>query len=197
MNTTSASAAELERKKYSKIWAIDQYRRVSPGERDLSHFLKEASPLEGDSITDIGCGTGRAAIQLQAAGFKVTATDICPTAPDPAMSGHYNIPFICAALWELVALRTDWIYCVDVMEHIPENFVDRSLKSMAKITKKGGYIQIALFDDTCFGNLIKDKLHLTLETSAWWENKIEKYWKINKMYHDKMWARFFVGESII
>ena len=54
-------APEQEKDKYERMWAVKDYRSNSPGERLLIYSPK-SSFTKGESIIDLGCGTGRAAL---------------------------------------------------------------------------------------------------------------------------------------
>lgn len=165
---------EHEREKYRKMWAFPQYRTYSPGEEGVSWFLEHIVSRPGDDLIDLGCGTGRAGRALADKGFNVTLLDFCFEAVD--VSG---LIFINANLWDLPReLPTfDWIYCADVLEHIPPEFVGATLQNMARITGQGGYLQIATGPDGC-GSLIDETLHLTVQPAAWWHTQVSKYWDI-------------------
>jgi cyclopropane fatty-acyl-phospholipid synthase-like methyltransferase len=51
---------EKERAKYQSIWAYPQYRMNSPGEAAVPRFLFHLPWAAGDTLIDLGCGTGRA-----------------------------------------------------------------------------------------------------------------------------------------
>lgn len=80
-------------------------------------------------------------------------------------------------IWDLPTSvgPADWIYCCDVMEHIPENVVEPTLWEMSKRTIKGGLIQVALGPDG-FGARIGEELHVTIQSESWWTAKMKKYW---------------------
>jgi hypothetical protein len=107
--------------------------------------------------------------------LHVTQMDITATALDPEVRA-LNLPFLEASLWEMPLLfKFDWIFCTDVLEHLPTDKVDDALDALAKITGKGAFLQIALFADG-MGYDIGEKLHLTVKPSAWWKEKIERRW---------------------
>ena len=57
----------MEQQKYQTLWEKSAYRQFSPGEMIcIDDFIKLAKPSQNDTITDYGCGTGRAALRLSA-----------------------------------------------------------------------------------------------------------------------------------
>ena len=173
--------AEAEREKYRKIWAIPGYRSNSPGESLVSTFIKQAKWYKGDSLLDAGCGTGRAGLALHRADIRVTLLDLCETSVDPAP--REALPFMQACLWDLrteLILPFTWVYCCDVLEHIPTEHVDAVLDNLAKLGVKGVFMQIALWADA-WGDKIGETLHLTVQPPAWWMEKITARWPVE--YH--------------
>lgn len=166
---------EDERHKYWRMWQHKEYRRNSPGERQATLFRSRIVPERGDTLIDLGCGTGRAGAALAAKGFNVTLFDLVNAVDD-----GIGLPFIEGNIWDLRELpKFDWIFCTDVLEHVPPEQVDNTLKGMARITRKGGFLTIAHFEDNC-GRMINEALHLTIQPAEWWMRKIEKLWNVKE-----------------
>lgn len=166
---------ESEKAKYEKIWAVPGYRVNSPGEGLVDCF---AAVTPTGTLIDLGCGTGRAGLKLRDLGFEVTLFDLTKAALDKKTI-QAGLPFIEGNLWGncLFWAPFDWIYCTDVLEHIPPEHIDATLDNMARITGLGGFLQIAMFEDG-FGKYIGDTLHLTIQTEEWWMEKITKRWEV-------------------
>lgn len=181
---------EQEREKYRKIWGFKDYRRNSPGERLVTHARAHWKYEQGDTLIDLGCGTGRAGKIFAQKKFKVTLLDLAPNCLDPDI----DLPFINACLWELPPLpKFDWIYSADVLEHIPPEHVDAVLDSMAALTGKGGFFHIAHFRDGC-GELINDRLHLTIQPPEWWQPKIQARWQVEEWENGSS-SNVFLGKA--
>lgn len=170
--------AQAEQLKYRRMWTeVPGYRSTSPGEKLVSHFLRLSQWQPGDTLIDVGCGPGRASVALSEAGLAVTQLDITAASRDPGCRG---LPFIEACLWEpAIEDEWDWVYCCDVLEHIPPDHVEASLDNLAKMTGFGAFMQIALFPEA-FGRHIGEVLHLTVESDEWWKAKILERWNCNK-----------------
>lgn len=163
-----------EREKYERIWSFSKYRKMSPGENTLSEMLKKVNPEPNSSFIDFGCGTGRAAQKLQDKGFDVTGIDFASNCLDP----HVHITFVVQNLWEPIEAKADYGYCTDVMEHIPTERVDDVLKYISDAAPCV-FFQIAMFNDS-MGRLIGEPLHLTVENTDWWNEKLGKHFtKVN------------------
>jgi 2-polyprenyl-3-methyl-5-hydroxy-6-metoxy-1,4-benzoquinol methylase len=183
------TSVESERIKYEKIWRVPDYRCYSPGEHLVKHFLNSVPWEKGDTLIDLGCGTGRAGKALANEGLHVFLLDLVKDAVDPDII----LPFISANLWNLPrALKFDWIYSTDVLEHIPPCYVDATLDGMVEMTRKGGMLQIAHFQDG-FGKVIGETLHLTVEPPEWWRKKITERWPVLRWETDQSRSIAFLG----
>lgn len=168
-----AATAEDEKRKYERMWTIPGYRVSSPGE-DLVDAAVTALGMEsGQSVIDFGCGPGRATKKLRDMGFTVLGLDIAENCRDEGM----DFPFRLECLWNLPAdiEPADWGYCCDVMEHIPPEHVDAVLAGIRAKTRKGAFFNIAFFHDG-FGNVIGERLHLTVQPQSWWLDRLRQHW---------------------
>lgn len=172
-----------EKKKYEKIWQDRRYRLSSPGYKLAHLFFLYAKQVQGNSITDFGCGTGRAALRFLGRGMQVQLVDITKNSLDESIKtlAHLDdrVRFVEASVWDLPqeVETTDWIYSADLLEHLPEEKIDSAFQCMASRTKKGGMLQIYLKEEP-FGELIGETLHLTLKSRQWWIDKVAQYWEI-------------------
>lgn len=165
-----------EKEKYFRMWQHKPYRRSSPGERNATLFRSCVQYERGDTLIDLGCGTGRGGAALAAKGFNAFLFDLVPSAVDD----HVKLPFIEGNIWDLSGLPVfDWIYCTDVLEHVPPEQVDNTLAGMAAITRKGGFLTISHVVDG-YGAAINERLHLTIEPFEWWYEKISRLWNVKE-----------------
>jgi SAM-dependent methyltransferase len=161
-----------EQEKYRKMWTqVPGYRSHSPGEELVSVFLSKAPWAPGDTLVDAGCGPGRAGLRLKKAGLDVVWMDIAEESLDKEVRGKGI--FIQGCLWEMEPHHVDWVYCCDVLEHIPPEHVDAALDFLIGSSRKGTFMQIALWADG-WGSKIGETLHLTVEPAEWWIEKITK-----------------------
>jgi len=181
------TTAEREQQKYRRMWAFDQYHNSSPGERVVQTFLQSCRPSPGETVADVGAGTGRAGKKLAETGLVVTLLDCCPEANETSLPCREVI------LWDLPSdlPRFDWIYCVDVLEHIPTEYVEQTLRKMARITGKGGYLQVCCVPDNC-GKMIGETLHLTVQPMDWWAKQIQAHWPIASQQTDGTYSTFIL-----
>lgn len=166
---------EVERDKYAELWgSVDAYGHGSPGERHVDLFLDMAETRLAESILDAGCGSGKGAIALRARGFAdLTLCDLTDEGVAPAAQA---LPFITACLWSNLARQVghrDWVYCCDVMEHIPPAFVALTLQRLLDVSRRGVFLSIALTPDN-FGAWVGAHLHQSVFPFVWWRDLLRE-----------------------
>ena len=97
---------------------------------------------------------------------------------------------------------TYWIYCCDVLEHIPEEKIDKVLAQMAERMRYGGYFSICLQEDLA-GKQLGHSLHLNVKGKEYWEEKISQFFQIvgvdavaDDLYFNPRVARRHTPDSI-
>ena len=188
MNTIT----DRERDKYHRMWQQEAYRQHSPGERSVREFIDKCPWEPGQSILDAGCGTGRVSLYFHQRGLSVTPLDITANCLDQHVLEELASKFVESPIHRITQLY-DWIYCVDVLEHIPMELIDMTLDALELATLRGGFLQIACFEDGC-GALIGEKLHLIVRPPAWWDLKIEKRWTIVEKGNNPQYAQYIISK---
>ena len=178
---------ETEKQKYDVVWReFSKYRDVSPGEAFAPLFYEgfKHELRAGQTIIDFGCGTARVAKDFISKGLNVTLVDISPYCLDEEIRHMltlfaHQVHFQQGCLWKLPKeLKSAyWLYCCDVLEHIPEDQIDKCLEEMAERMRFGGYMSICLKEDNAKQKL-GYPLHLTVKEKSWWEKKIAHYFTI-------------------
>jgi 2-polyprenyl-3-methyl-5-hydroxy-6-metoxy-1,4-benzoquinol methylase len=174
-----------EKKKYTELWSsIPEYRNASAADLLAPAFLVYfSSQIEaGQRIIDFGCGTGKSALPFLWKGLQVDLVDFAAPCLDVEIflrTAAKQVFFWEACLWDLPSdlVAVDWIVCFDVLEHLPEEKIEASLKGMAQRMKKGGLFCIDLRPDQ-FGSVIQDTLHLTLKPKQWWHEQVSAFFSI-------------------
>jgi SAM-dependent methyltransferase len=169
-----------EQIKYEKMWEIDDYRAVAPGEDVAMVFLEQAKPLPDSTCIDFGCGTGRGALTLAMLGkLKLTLIDFAKNALDDdirditvAQSDRFE--FIQHDLNKMPPVSTPAVYgyCTDVMEHLPPEEVDTVLDNILACAH-----HVFFCIDTkpdVMGKRIGETLHLTVQPYGWWMDKFKE-----------------------
>lgn len=169
---------DSERETYEQIWNQDEYASMSPGEMYLPIFQDMASPKHGATVLDAGCGSGRGTLALRQAGLEVMACDFVSGVLIPEVA---DVPFVNIPLWDNLwqlprnfgnpRSRTtfDWVYCCDVLEHIPTPLTMLVIARLLDIAKHGVFLSIATGPDQ-LGVWVGRPLHQTVEGFVWWRD---------------------------
>ena len=121
--------------------------------RHLETVLKIHKVIEAKSILDYGCGKGMLAKQID---FPIWEYD-------PAIIGKDSPP-----------RPADLVVCIDVLEHIEPEYLDRVLEDIYRFTKK--IVFFALGTEPALKNLPDGRnSHLIIESEQWWKNRLSKY----------------------
>ncbi len=167
-----------EQIKYLKCWNDERYRKWSPGEQCVDLFLETAKPQKGETLIDWGCGTGRGGHKIWTEGLDVTLLDFAVNCLDGKVLDDVDgksLKFVEHDLTKPIDLRADYGYCCDVMEHIPEEDVDRVLTTILENSLHVMF-QISTVEDH-FSNVIDidGHLHLTVKPYSWWLQKFADF----------------------
>ena len=174
---------ELEKDTYEQMWALDSYAEFSPGEKYLPIFLDmlaaRSLPREivyatgykrQPTVLDAGIGSGKGAVALRNAGFDVTGCDIVDPTLLPEQAKQF--PVFQSALWlNLQTSRHDYVYCCDVMEHIPPQFTMLVVHQLLRVARHGVFFSISTVPDMS-GAFIGKPLHLTVQPYVWWRDSL-------------------------
>ena len=173
-----------EKEKYVRVWSTLEYRKHSPAE-GLVQLINSKLP-DGD-LLDFGCGTGRAAALLSQMGRSVTMLDFAPNCRDEYAA---NLPFYEVDMTESIPLRAEAGYCVDVMEHIEPDKVERVVENITNAAKTV-FFQISTAHDS-LGELIGHDLHLSVHDHLWWKALLSRFGTIKWEEEGETTASFVV-----
>jgi hypothetical protein len=173
--------SEIE--KYEKMWQLDAYRKIAPGEEVAEKFVEIAGIKATDCVIDFGCGTGRGARKVhELTGCDFILMDFVEHSLDADIAKQTDwYTRVRRDLTKPIDVESEYGYCTDVMEHIPPDQVDSVLNNIMRASKRV-FFQISLIDDVC-GSMIGQKLHLSVHPFEWW---IEKFKALG--YHIE-WAQ--------
>ena len=166
--------ADREAEKYRKVYQNDIYR-IGPGVSHAPVAVEKLGMKAGESVIDFGCGGGYAAIHFQDCGLRVLGTDI---ADSLEQDFFYYVPFVKGAIWDLDDLPVaDYAFSSHVLEHVPPEKVDDTLRVIEQHTAKGAYLNIFHLPAT-MDRWFNETLHLTVEPYQWWQHRIEQYFHV-------------------
>ncbi len=131
----------------------DRWAEIYDSEDNALVLLEELHihPLIGDvaslAVADIGCGTGRHAVQLAKAGAKVTAVDFSKEMLQRARNkpGAETITFLQHDLAQPFPLPTasfDRVLCCLVLDHIAD--LNNFFAELRRLCRPNGYIVISV-----------------------------------------------------
>jgi SAM-dependent methyltransferase len=155
-----------EEEKYQRIWEMDAYRNLAPGEECVPKFLELIAP--GATVIDFGCGTGRAALKIATAGHQVTLLDFADNCRDKDAE---SLPFIKWDLTRPIEVKATYGFCTDVMEHIPPLDVEAVITNIMRAAPRT-FFNISTVPDE-LGVLIGQHLHLTVRPHKWWRETFQ------------------------
>lgn len=165
-----ASQPMSEEEKYQRMWDIDAYRTMSPGENFAPEMVELVKPKPSQTVVDFGCGTGRGGLKVQ----ELTDCNLIQVDfADNCLDRKANATFVKADLTSPMNVRGDIGYCTDVMEHIPPELVDQTIGNIMACVGKC-YFKIAMFDDN-MGKLIGHPLHLSVFPFDYWKERFSGY----------------------
>lgn len=177
MTTLQAQEAAL----YTDVWhTVNQYGEVSPGQRYVPLFLDMARvPPTRYALTvlDAGTGSGKGALALKAAGFEKVI--LCDHTNAGLVPEAQDLPFCCASLWDdlrqplgyVPGGKVDYVYCSDVLEHIPPTFTMLTVRRLLDVARQGVFLSIALQPDVN-GYWVGRPLHQTVQGFVEWRDQI-------------------------
>ncbi len=165
-----------EQRTYTDVWAIDAYANTSPGEQLVPVFQEMSGAKYGQSVLDAGCGTGRGGVALKKAGFDV---DLCDLTDAGLCDEARSFRFSKACLWQplrqqlpFVRWQThDWVYCCDVLEHIPPTFTMLVVSRLLEHARHGVFLSISLTNDI-FGAWVGKQLHQSVQSFPEWSKQL-------------------------
>lgn len=158
---------KVEADKYRDIWCHMDY-----SSRSAVPFADTVAGMVGygDTIIDIGCGDGATARALTDMGYLTFALDITTE----QVRGIHPARVYCDPAWNtgLFDNVVDWVVSTDVLEHIPPEKVDDTIRELYRIGRKGQIHQIATFRGHTY---LGHDVHLSVHPIEWWRAKFMEY----------------------
>ena len=144
------------------------------------------SQLKGiSSVLDIGAGHGSLVQHLVGkGGLEVIACDLDNYLAEDIKANNFIKVDLTNAKDRNKLPQTDALFCLDVLEHIEEKYINRILQKFSKLSRNC-FFSIANHSDVIEGI----ELHLIQQPQEYWEKKLEKYYEVNKvnqLYNDTL-----------
>lgn len=153
---------QTETVKYADTWAKPEYRQACHS-LSLWHNNRNLFPSKFKSSLDIGCGLGLLIDVWNDLSIDAYGVDLVPDdCLHPQLKSAHKV--VQSALWSMAFdRRFDFGICTDVMEHIPTEYVARTLQAIYGCCHEVLF-KIAHSPSIFHGHT----LHLTLQPYEWW-----------------------------
>ena len=198
------SIGQTERTLYEEMWAIGGYADHSPGEHlaPMFHDLvirEDPIWVRNRTVLDAGCGSGKGGVALKAMGFDVRLCDITDAGlidtarslPFSEASLYGDLSRIARAVGHPGRTRFDYVYCCDVLEHLPPQFTMLAIAQMLRVATRGLFLSISLVPDQ-FGVWVGEALHKTVQPFTWWRDSLRELGEVLDARDLQTAAVFFV-----
>ena len=167
-----SSLSAKEQALYDEVWGLPGYADFAPGEHYAPAFMDMSGAVPGDTVLDAGTGSGKGALALKALGLDVVAFDLSRE----GLPEGFDIPFYQGSLLRDLPFHKGecaWVYCTDVLEHIPEAFTMLVIQRLLAVAQTGLFLSISLVPDQ-FGVWAGRPLHLTVKDFNWWKQSLSE-----------------------
>ena len=156
---------------FEKIWNDPKNREYSPAEYKVGMIEKALKLKKGNTVLDVGCGTGRAAKELQEKGYSVTGIDIASNCLD--YDSAHSFFFINSSAGDFRKTRRyNGVYAINTLECLEKDELNRFLRTISKTTNKF-VCSISEHPVVIDG----EEIHKTVMPPFWWYYKLKKYFK--------------------
>ena len=125
-------------------------------------------------------------VALSKLGYVVAGMDITDAGLNAEAKAH---PFVRDTLWNdlrpavyllhaakpetFAADSVDYIYCCDVLEHLPTQYTMLAVDQLLRVAKKGVFLSIFFIQDG-YGPWVGRPLHLTVLPFTWWRDALRE-----------------------
>lgn len=144
--------------------------------RSISEAITICENIKFDSVLDFGCAKGFLVNALfLISGKPIVGVDISEYALQTSLPQIKEKLFLLDKDLSEMNLFGDLLIAKDVLEHIPESEIDKTLSEFYKVCNKA-FLVIPLGDNDSFRirEYEIDKTHVTKKDEEWWINKIKK-----------------------
>jgi len=132
--------------------------------KQAEHYRDFCKP---NTVLDFGCGQGHFVHAFRSLGIPTTGYDISKWAidhPYGRAEGHISN--------HLKFRRYTLVLCYDVLEHIPEDELDKYITKLVGMSAKWIILSVCMAGDP---NFYQDETHLTQRPRAWWIFKFQQH----------------------
>jgi ubiquinone/menaquinone biosynthesis C-methylase UbiE len=158
--------------KYNIAYRDPSYRTTS-----ASFHLSEIAmqKLKFDSVLEVGCGMGYGVIRFLQQNKKVKAIETCDYLLDSFLFSLVRLDVVTKGSAQSIPFPADTfdlVFCVEVLEHIPEADIHQAISEMVRVCKKYMFLTISTVPAKHFPSL---NLHETIKPTEWWDDHFKAF----------------------
>lgn len=125
------------------------------------------------SVLELGCSRGYLIKRIQDKGINAAGLEISKHCFLTRVANNIVEWDICETPWIFPDKSFDLCFSIAVLEHIPEEYLDKVIQEIKRVSKRGLHgIDFGENDDGF------DQTHCTLRTKDWWLNKLPEEQKV-------------------
>lgn len=166
---------------YNRLYAMTDYDapHLTANEPKWIPIKKVLDRLpQGLSVIDLGCGRGWYLRKMKSLGHTVFGVEQAQSACKKYLG---DIPHVCSNIKSFLkkeitdGLPRKWdvLMNTDVIEHLPENEIDWTIKNLSKLSDVGLYGITNSHDPD---EMTGEELHLCIHNREWWTKVLERYY---------------------
>jgi 2-polyprenyl-3-methyl-5-hydroxy-6-metoxy-1,4-benzoquinol methylase len=178
---------------YNNLYSHSNYNDPALTDNDTKWLvIKTLLPSTFNTAVDLGCGRGFYLKKLLELGKSSIGVEFSESCCKKYLS---RLPHVCESVTSFCNTKKEYdlAICIDVLEHIPEDQIDETLKSIKAISK------CAIFGIANHSDILDGiEVHLIQENKDWWVSKISEHYRqiisadVSHIYGD----RFFIFKCI-
>lgn len=163
-------ALEHEIAKYDALFKKGNYN-LNPNHKRFDVAERFFTKTGATTVLDVGVGKGHFLRRMQNLGIEVYGVEPSSEArrllPDIVVNGYsHAIPFADRSF--------DVVCCLDVLEHVPREYVLASLEEISRVSKKYAIVSVADHSDIVEGV----ELHISAMSFTEWKTYLQRYFNI-------------------
>jgi ubiquinone/menaquinone biosynthesis C-methylase UbiE len=174
-----------EKEKYIRLYSGDlaEWYKHNVGinkadygsENHGSGIIKYLEKVRPSSLLEVGCGRGDFCLQCRRFINKVYGLDIA-SVKTGNVAKTTKVKFIDgeASYIPLEDNEVDYVTGFDILEHIPEHLVDKSLSELDRVSRTGMIFSIS--HDVCDYQGVM--MHKTIKPREWWVEKLKEFGQV-------------------
>ena len=166
--------------------------------KDIMNFVKT---IQNPKVLDVGCSIGQAVLYFKNRGVDSYGADISSVAIEKCKArGMDNCFAYPAHEMDFKDEFFDVVVCAEVLEHIPEEDIYKSIYEISRVCRSRVYLRIGLtkennrrYDRIANKHSMKN-LHVFVKSEEFWTSLLEKYFD-SVVSYSKKGSMYFIGDK--